>query len=142
MKGGGITGGASAVTPFMLHNLTKSLSESTERGERAGASASGSGSGSGRRTRVKQEVVEEAERALEQERDRESVREREQQVRYEAERERRDGVVVCKERANGVQWKYVSKVGRGGEKVMQVMHAKQHRDPVAVGFLLGSILTE
>jgi hypothetical protein len=42
---------------------------------------------------------------------------------------------VCKERAGGVQWKYVSKDGRAGEKAMQVMHAKQHRDPVAVGFL-------
>jgi hypothetical protein len=120
MKGGRITGGAgaaSSVTPFMLQNLTKSLSESAERGERAVRSRSGSG----RRERVKQEVVEEAERERERER-----------VRVERER---DGVVVCKARAGGVQWKYVSKDGRAGEKAMQVMHAKQHRDPVAVGFL-------
>jgi hypothetical protein len=54
--------------------------------------------------------------------------------RREAERERREGVVVCKERAGGVQWKYVSKEGKAGEKAMHVMHAKLHRDPVAVGY--------
>jgi hypothetical protein len=43
-------------------------------------------------------------------------------------------VVVCKERAGGVQWKYVSKEGKAGEKAMHVMHAKLHRDPVAVGY--------
>lgn len=116
---GGITGGAggSAVTPFMLHNLTKSLNEGKEVGRNGGAV--------GRR-----------ERAVEQERERERVqlRQREEQLRSEAERERREGVVVCKERAGGVQWKYVTKEGRAGEKAMQVMHAKQHRDPVAVGY--------
>ena len=127
MKGGGITGGAgaSSVTPFMLHNLTKSLSESAERGV--------SSSGSARRQRrVKHDVAAGAERVLEQERDR--VRVLQQQARRDAERERCDGVVVCKERAGGVQWKYVSKNGRARDKAMQVMHAKQHRDPLAVGF--------
>lgn len=117
-KGGGITGGGSpSVTPFMLQNLTKSLSESTERnGERVGRRS---------RERVKQQLQEVVV---------EAAARQQHQVRIEAERERRDGVVVCKERSGGVQWKYVSSGdGRGGEKAMQAMHAKQHRDPVAVG---------
>lgn len=125
--GGGITGGGSSspVTPFMLQNLTKSLSESTERvGER--------------RSRV---VKQPEAVVVEQERERVRLLEQQRQ-RIEAERERRDGVVVCKERSGGVQWKYVCK---SGEKSMQVMHAKQHRDPVAVGpellQLLNSILS-
>lgn len=135
--GGGITGGASsAVTPFMLHNLTKSLSESTERRKQGEPARS-----SGGRQRLKQQSEAEAEAAVAREKERERVRlVREQRVA--AERERRDGVVVCKERSGGVEWKYVSLDGRKrrGEQAMQVMHAKQHRDPVAVGLLGYSIL--
>lgn len=117
MKGGGITGGSGApsVTPFMLHNLTKSLSETKKEGRNG--------------------YVSDRERREEREREREIVRLRHQeqlrceQAERERERERRDGVVVCKERSGGVQWKYVNKAG---ENAMQVMHAKQHRDPVAV----------
>jgi len=128
MKGRGITGGAGAgppsVTPFMLHNLTKSLSEST----------TNKGQSPGYVSKRKDWEME-----VERERDRESVRvRRQEQLRYEGARERekrereRDGVVVCKERSGGVQWKYVRKEGRAGENVMEVLHAKQHRDPVAV----------
>ena len=123
MKGGGITGGAgaSSVTPFMLQNLTKSLNAGKE-GESGGVT--------GRRERERKR-----ERAVvEQERERETVRLRQEQLRCEAEKERRDGVVVCRERSGGVQWKYVTKEGRTGEKALHVMHAKQHRDPVAVGY--------
>lgn len=126
MKGGGITGGgSSSVTPFMLQNLTKSLSESTERAEHRG--------GRGRARVVKPEALVDREQEREKERVRLLQQQQQQQQRIEAERERRDGVVVCKERSGGVQWKYVCK---SGEKSMQVMHAKQHRDPVAVGLEL------
>ncbi|KAG0594075.1 hypothetical protein M758_UG045500 [Ceratodon purpureus] len=143
MKGGGITGGAgaSSVTPFMLQNLTKSLSESAERGER-GVRSGRRGKEAGVLEREREREREWRERGEREERERERVRV--QQARSEAERERRDGVVVCKERAGGVQWKYVSKDGRVGEKAMQVMHAKQHRDPVAelVTFVKSYIVPE
>nr|PNR53115.1 hypothetical protein PHYPA_009490 [Physcomitrium patens] len=149
MKGGSITGvgnGAPSVTPFMLHNLTKSLHEGKER-EESGVSGSGRralSEGRRERERERQAGAAAAERAYELNREKERERVREQQLRFEAERERRDGVVLCKERSDGVQWKYVSKDGRSGEKPMQVMHAQQHRDPVAelVSFVKSYIVPE
>lgn len=135
MKGDALSraggGGSPVVTPFMLHNLTKTLSEK-EKAEKKGVSRRAvvveeNRSSSESPTRHHQES------RFEEERVRIQLRYEEERARKErarvVERERRDGVLVCKERAGGVHWKYVNKAGK---KDMQVMHAQEQRDPIAV----------
>jgi hypothetical protein len=139
MKGDALSraggGGSPVVTPFMLHNLTKTLSEK-EKAEKKKQQQ-----GVSRRVVVVEENKSAGESTrrhhqesrFEEERVRIQLRHEEERARKErarvAEQERRDGVLVCKERSGGVQWKYVNMAGK---KDMQVMHAQEQRDPIAV----------